>query len=221
MKSFGLITGTIFVISLSGCDDITIPDSDNTLPSTGCTVVVAGENIVLTSGGNDINRIINADESISIISVGTDNYGGVKSTCIHYSVVITCTNGQYSQQRNLNIAPICSSDNKRPGDKGKTKRVATHVIRLTELAGDCLPGYWMTHIKGTLQATAENYHNGTAETATFTFEVEHTHPNVSIERTIYDERLVMNERVTFKTRISQAEIKRVMNEFAIENELKH
>lgn len=112
-----------------------------------------------------------------------------------------CTNGQYSQQQHLNIAPVCSADDKGPGDDGKTKRTMTHVIDMAELTGGCQPGYWLTHVTVTIHATTENYHNGTDRTASLAFEVNEAVPNVTIDRPVYEERFVTNEHVTFKAQI--------------------
>ncbi|MFX0203673.1 MAG: hypothetical protein ACFFCW_46845 [Candidatus Hodarchaeota archaeon] len=202
MKIYNLIVIVLSSLILIGCDDdVPVPDDDVTPPTVGCTIVVGGEKIDLTSGGSDVSRVIDADENISIVSVGEDKDGGVKSVCIHYTAKITCTNGQYSQHRELKKAPICSADDKGPGDSGKTKRAITHVIHMADLVGDCQPGFWSTNVTGTVWATAENYHNGTDETATFRFEVRETIPNVTIERPVIDERLVNNESVIFKAKI--------------------
>ncbi|MFX0203645.1 MAG: hypothetical protein ACFFCW_46700 [Candidatus Hodarchaeota archaeon] len=201
METYKRILFVLFALILIGCDSVPIPDRDDTPPVVGCTIYVGGEEIVLTSGGSDVSRVINPDENISIIAMAKDEDGGVKRACIEYAAKIRCTDGQHAQVKDLLTQPICSANDKEPGEKGKTKRVVMQAIDMADYVGDCQPGFWSTNVTGTVQATARNYHNGTDETATFKFEVKKSVPNVTIERPVIDERFVKNESVIFKAKI--------------------
>jgi hypothetical protein len=179
MVTFKHITDIVlfaFVITiLAGCDEpFIIPEHDNTPPTIGCSIFLHGEEIVLTPGGNDIVRELNpnTEHEISIVAIGKDTNGGVKSVCINRSGEWSCTNGQYGQLYQPNYAPQCSYDNKKPGDEGKQRRSVGYSF--TVPTGDEIcnqEGYWWTVTTGSISATAENYHDGTAETVRFEYEV--------------------------------------------------
>ncbi|MBN1803763.1 MAG: hypothetical protein JW837_00800 [Sedimentisphaerales bacterium] len=179
MVTFKYITHVILfaivVTVLAGCDEpFIIPEHDNTPPTVGCSIFLHGEEIVLTPGGTDIVRELNpnVEHEISIAAIGKDTNGGVKSVCIHRESEWSCTDGQYGQLYQPNIPSQCSSDNKRPGDKGKQRRYAgdSFIVPMgDEICGQ--EGYKWTVTTGSISATAENYHDGIAQTVKFKYEV--------------------------------------------------
>ena len=170
-----IVLFAIVLTVLAGCEEpFIIPEHDDTPPTIGCSIFLHGEEIVLTPGDNDIVRELNpnTEHEISIVAIGKDTNGGVKSVCIHRGLKWSCTNGQYGQLYQPTIASQCSSDNKRPGDKGTQRRAIGDSF--TVPMGDEIcrqEGYWWTTTSGSISATAENYHNGTAETVQFKYEV--------------------------------------------------
>jgi hypothetical protein len=179
MVTFKYITHVILfaivVTVLAGCDEpFIIPEHDNTPPTVGCSIFLHGEEIVLTPGDNDIVRELNpnTEHEISIIVKGTDTNGGVKSICILRESDLWCEKDGYGQHNHAEIPLQCSSDNKKPGDEGIQTRIVVHSFTVPmgdEICGQ--EGYKWTVTTGSISATAENYHDGIAQTVEFKYEV--------------------------------------------------
>lgn len=155
---------------LVNCDEITIPDSDETLPEATLKITIGDEEIILTSESHDVSRRVKKDDLIFLLAIAEDKDGGVKKVCLHSSGFVECTDGHYTERFDPMLLPICHEFDMVPGDTAPTMWEIWRTVRVSEYERWCSLGYHLSKVKFHVRASAENYHGGVVYSAEFEYE---------------------------------------------------
>jgi hypothetical protein len=172
-KEMKKLTSMFFIgliLLFTGCNKIIIPQLDPTPPILRLTVLLNGETIALTSNSGDVTRKVGPNDKISLIATADDMDGGVKEVCITASVSTTCTKDGLGTVIQPLIVPDCNSVNKHIGEETDTKLIKAITLDISDYEKMCTAkGATFTGVKGTVDASAENFHGGKVSTAKFIF----------------------------------------------------
>jgi hypothetical protein len=160
----------LIILLLNACDNksIVVPTSDNTPPTISISIdftTTDGQRktIELTQDSADVSFDLDPAEPIAALASARDTNGGVMGIVIIGHIFDICDNASLGTDINFGLPDIPNSGG--PGDTASTVKVTDFTFNPLN---HCPSGD--SNSDGFIAAYAENFHNGSVETASFSFE---------------------------------------------------
>lgn len=155
----------------TGCA-LTVPAADSTPPAVQLTVSGVGQTFSLTPTSADESRSAAPGTEILLLASALDQDGGVKSVSISGALTVSCSGGDLGQAVSVHyVANNPEDPSVGVGDEALDRRFTTLELDTGTFASFCGNGFSFTGASGGFVAHGENFHGGTATTASFSLTV--------------------------------------------------
>lgn len=164
------------LLILCACGDpIIVPESDDSPPAIRLVISGVGTDaITLTEDSEplEINGSLELNRRILMTAVATDRNGGISNVTLSGEAVLNCVDTESDLGlRQFQSYLADNPDDAGIGEEARTVRSTAIDLSIRSFTRLCesRPGFVLTSVSGTFQATAENFHGGTARSAVFNF----------------------------------------------------
>jgi hypothetical protein len=155
----------------TGCA-LTVPASDPTPPDVRLTVSGVGNTFTLTPTSPNESRSASPGTEILLLAAAIDEDGGVQNVSISGALTVSCSGGDLGQAVSVHyVANNPEDPSVGVGDEALDRRLTTLELDTGTFANFCGNGFSFTGASGGFVAQGENFHGGTASTATFSLSV--------------------------------------------------